>query len=143
MPQFVLAVDPGKRNGASLWTLEGVCLWSAIMSFDELDDWLRAEEHVVEIVYETYRVDHRASRLKGSTNDASQTIGMLRSYAKRKHIDIFRQQNSILGVAALHMGIKLPRGHISDDLAAKLHGWYHLEDRHGFRPGRLRELNTR
>lgn len=138
---MILSVDPGKRIGVAFWTEEGRCQFRVVMTFEELDDFFETDRYIEEIVYEGFRLDHRAARQKGSNVDAAQVIGMLKSQARRRGIDIRSQTNTILPVAALHAGIKLPKGHLPDELSAYLHGFYYLEEAHGFRPSQLRELN--
>jgi hypothetical protein len=131
---FVLSVDPGKRIGVALWMPQGVLLWKVVMDFEELSDWLDSEGNVNVIVAESYRLDHRAGRQKGSKLEASQVIGMLRRETRRRGIKYVEQPNGILRVTAMHAGLKVPAvGHIRDDISALLHGFRYFEDQ-GMRP---------
>lgn len=137
---LVLSVDPGKNIGAALWTVNGVLLFKAVMDFDTLDDFLEESESISEIIYEDYRTNPWKKQ-GGSRQEAAQVIGMLKSHARRKGIDIVCQPNTILRLAAMHAGVKVPtKGHINDDVAAMLHGFYYFETV-GFDARDLRERN--
>jgi hypothetical protein len=120
---YVLAVDPGIHIGVALFTEEGVCLWRVVMDFEELTDWCQAEQSIARIVYEGFINGYRTPKLKGSKNEASQVIGMLRALARQRRIPITASRPDDLRVAALHAGIKIPKGHVRDELSAYLHGF--------------------
>lgn len=123
----VLSIDPGKRIGVALWTGRGVRAWAVVMDFEELADWLDAEHALQVIVIEGYRTNPKIKQ-GGSKQLASQVIGMVRAYARRRGIKLVIQENTILKVAGLHAGISVPtQGHLSDDLSATLHGFYYFE----------------
>lgn len=122
----VLSIDPGKRIGVSLWHSSGTLLWKVVMDFEELSDWLEAEFGLTTIVIEGYRTNPKIKQ-GGSKQLASQVIGMVRAYARRRKIKLVIQENTILRIAALHAKIAVPKGHIPDDIASVLHGFYYFE----------------
>lgn len=134
---MILSVDPGKKNGVGSWTQNGTLISLHELDFDELTDFCQ-DRLIEEVVYETFRNDHRVGRLKGSTNEASQTIGMLRSESRRRGFELHQQPNTILQVASLHAGLTLPKGHTPDRMSAYLHGFYFFESL-GMKPAALRE----
>lgn len=124
---LVLSVDPGKNIGMALWSLTGVLIFKKVLDFDTLDDFLENTQNISEIVYEDYTTNPWKKQ-GGSKQQAAQVIGMLKSHARRRGIDIVCQPNTILRVAALHSATPVPaKGHIKDDIAAYLHGWYYFE----------------
>lgn len=137
---LVVSVDPGKNIGVALWTSTGVLLFKSVMDFDTLDDFLENSSNIAEIIYEDYTTNPWKKQ-GGSKQHAAQVIGMLKSHARRRGIDIVCQPNTILRVAALHAGIKVPaKGHIEDDVSALLHGWYYFETL-GISAQEMRERN--
>lgn len=122
----MLSIDPGKRIGVSLWHEGGVLIWKAVMDFEELSDWLEVEHGLKTIVIEGYRTNPKIKQ-GGSKQLASQVIGMVRAYARRRGTKMVIQENTILRVAAMHSGISVPKGHIPDDVASVLHGFYYFE----------------
>lgn len=124
---MILSVDPGQHVGYSVWTAEGKELDRGVVEFDEflsmLAEW---EDTITKIIYEDWRLLFRQVQQTGSKMEASQVVGALKLMRALFDIELVVQSPSILPVSALHAGVKLPKGHTPDDLAAYLHGHYHF-----------------
>ena len=124
---YVVSIDPGKHIGVALWRSTGELLWKDVMEVDVLDDYLEAQHGIHAIVVEDYVTDPWKKQ-GGSTQQASQVLGMVKSCCRRHGITLVVQKNTILRVAAMHAGVSIPKkGHIKDDLSAMLHGFYYFE----------------
>lgn len=126
---MLLSIDPGKNIGFARWSEAGTLLETGIWTFDEMVEYLDREQRGISwIVYEDFIMyAHMANgRQTGSRFEASQAIGAIRSIAKRAKIKLTRQAAGILTVSALHAGVKVPKGHMPDDMSAMLHGHYYL-----------------
>jgi hypothetical protein len=122
----ILSLDPGKKIGRALWSDDGLMLFADECDLDTALDYL-ANARMHTIVVEDWRLFKRQTEQTGSKMEASQLIGAVKLWAKleddRKMVI---QPSSILPVSALHMGIKLPKGHTPDRISAMLHGHYYL-----------------
>lgn len=127
--RFVLSVDPGDTTGLALWTIDGELHWTDEKSLEELEAWvLDLGTSLSIIVYEDFRLyRHKAMQQTGSRFGASQAIGMIKVLGNRNGAKMIRQNSNILRIAAMHAGIKLPKGHIKDSVSAYLHGFYYFE----------------
>jgi hypothetical protein len=123
---LVVSIDPGQRNGIAIWATGGVLITKAILDFTDLTDWLESEQSIIQLVMEDYITDFRAKKLKGSKNAASQTIGMVKAYARRRDIPLAIQRNTILKPTAMHAGVPVA-AHFKDDVSAMLHGFHWFE----------------
>ena len=105
----VLGVDPGGMNGLAWfndeYSIEG---WDQI-SLDDLPRWLHRHEPQPDlIVLENYRLwKHRAIQQSGSSLPAAQAIGMVKSYASLRGIDIVEQSPQILQNAEKMSGLSM------------------------------------
>lgn len=126
---MILSVDPGEHIGVCLWTEEGELTLRTVMDFDTFGDFLDNELSIItKAVIEDYRLrGGKQMQQTGSRFEAVQVIGQVRDFARRKKATLIRQKPDILRVAAMHAGVKLPTGHIPDDLSAYLHGFYYFE----------------
>lgn len=131
----VWSIDPGKRIGIAEWSEKGVLQQNHIIDDVSLYGWMRNEVrspnsplgHVTRIVMEDWKLrGGRAMQQTGSRMVASQVIGSINLFAYLMDVEIILQQPQAMKVAALQHNIKLPKGHIPDDLAAKLHGLYYF-----------------
>jgi hypothetical protein len=123
---LVVSIDPGEHIGLAEWLPSGVFVGKRIIDFDTLCDYLEGSE-IVQLVVEGFVSDGHTKQ-GGSRQPASQTIGAIRAIARRRGIPIKTQSNGALKPAAMHSGISIPvKGHIPDDDAAQLHGFYWFE----------------
>lgn len=125
----LLAIDPGGMNGLA-WFKENYDLDGFTqVSLDDLPHWL--EDHDPEpdmIVVENYKLwKHRALQQSGSSMPAAQAIGMVKSYAARKHIPWIEQSPQILENAQKMSQVKMPSDHSQSHwVSAYLHGYWYL-----------------
>lgn len=121
----VLSLDPGKNIGRALWTESGKLLFNDLCDLDTALSYLVNAKGITKIVYEDWQLFTRQSEQTGSKMEASQLIGAVKLWAKLdSDRSIYSQPSSILPVSALHVGLKLPKGHTPDQMSAYLHGHY-------------------
>lgn len=123
----VLSVDPGdKRVGWALWTESGELKGNGILDPDKFLSMLIRTNGLSTIITEDWRL--RKERQKaGRPMLSSEVIGMLRYHAEATGCALIRQNPGILRITAMHADIKLPKGHIPDDVSAYLHGYWFFE----------------
>lgn len=128
---YIASIDPGGTCGVCLWEVTGVLVWQRKMSLDEFEVWCDEFPDTLSVVIcEDFTLRrNRANAQTGSKMQASQGIGIARALARRHRAKFIRQQPDILRITALHMGVKVPMGHIPDDVSAYLHGarWFMSE----------------
>lgn len=128
---YVVSIDPGGTCGVCLWEVTGQLVWQRKMLLDEFVIWCdEFAEGVTVVVCEDFTLRrNRANAQTGSKMQASQGIGIARAFARAKRAKFIRQQPDILRITALHVGVKVPQGHIPDDVSAYLHGarWFMSE----------------
>lgn len=123
----LLAIDPGKNIGKTLFTDAGKEISSGTVTLDELIDYLDHTRGIKTIVVEDWRLRSRQVQQTGSKMDAPQAIGVIKYYAKQHGITLCFQRPEVMRIAAMHFNIPYPKGHVPDALASKLHGLYFLE----------------
>lgn len=126
-----LAFDPGKTTGWAMFEPDnGMLVDSGQASLDQLMDLCREWEDlsIEGVIYEEFRVfRHKAQQQTGSTMEVAQAIGIIKSLARHKGLDVVVQQSNIKSIAEKWTGIKVPADHsISHRYDAILHGSYHL-----------------
>jgi len=137
-----LAFDPGISTGWASFDTTGEGRSKGILrGLDELMDWLSdrpAEVIPAVVICEDYRVfGHKAKAHTGSRVETVQAIGMIKVYAKKWGAELVLQPSSILTIAQLWSGARLPSNHDkSHDIAAYNHGVYYLQ-KCGIRKSRL------
>jgi hypothetical protein len=140
MQDKYLVFDPGLSTGWASFNQEGEITSKGILrGLDELISFLSDREDYPDVViYEGYRVfGHKAKAHIGSKVEAVQAIGMIKVYASRWKAEIVEQPSSILSIAQLWSGVRLPSNHDkSHDIAAYNHGVYYLQ-KSGIRKSRL------
>jgi len=129
----VLSIDPGERVGVAKWSDLGKLRMNTTMlllDFEEyltLDGWSDGEP-INAVVLEDWRLRQgKQIAQTGSRMLTSQCIGMVRLFAKLHGAALILQDPSILRLTAMHANIKLPKGHIKDEMSAYLHGYYFFE----------------
>ena len=140
MQDKYLVFDPGLSTGWASFNQEGEITSKGILrGLDELISFLSDREDYPDVViYEGYRVfGHKAKAHIGSKVEAVQAIGMIKVYASKWRAEIVEQPSSILTIAQLWSGVKLPSNHDkSHDIAAYNHGVYYLQ-KNNIRKSRL------
>jgi len=128
MNYILTAFDPGKRIGVSAWQeiedKDPFLAYSETLTVKELDDTIEELEAPVWVIeeYTVYgNVNHTGSKV-----ETARVIGNLTGYASRKGIKVVMQPATILKIAAMHAGIKLPKGHTPDQMSSFLHGYEYL-----------------
>jgi hypothetical protein len=135
-----LVFDPGLSTGWAAFDEKGDVQAKGILrGLDELISFLSDREDYPDVViYEGYTVfGHKAKAHIGSKVETVQAIGMIKVYASRWKAEIVEQPSSILSIAQLWSGVRLPSNHDkSHDIAAYNHGVYYLQ-KSGIRKSRL------
>lgn len=130
-----LAFDPGVSTGWAGFDKSGEVISKGICrGLDALDDFLYeyADRPPEVVIYESYRIfGHKAKAHIGSQVETAQAIGKITTYARRWKSKVIPQPSSILTIAQLWSGVKLPSNHDrSHDIAAYNHGVYYLQSNH-------------
>lgn len=127
--KLILAVDPGKLTGIVTMTRNGVVIdlgnYPMVAVYELLDKEFAKTIQLV--IMEEYIVGSRAAKLKGSRNEASQVIGVVRAWANVYKIPVVMQMPGIKTIAEKLSG-KTPKGAHKDMhwLDAFNHGYYWL-----------------
>lgn len=131
-PDHLLVFDPGKTTGI-VYFENGVPRKSHQINLDDLDEFLelnyeltfRAAEHGT-VLYENFKLfSWKAKQQSGSAMEASQAIGMIRSFARRTKSSIYDQSPQIKPIAYKWAGVNKPKDHSkSHYLDAYVHGVY-------------------
>lgn len=105
----ILGVDPGGMNGLAWFGDDYKFDNFAQISLEDLPIWLQKHEPQPDlIILENYRLwKHRAVQQAGSSLPAAQAIGMVKSYAKIRGIEIIEQSPQVLQNAEKMSGIKM------------------------------------
>jgi hypothetical protein len=78
------------------------------------------------IILEPYRVWNNRFNHQGNKLYTSRVIGQIESFCRRYEVRIVEVQPSLKKIAAQWAGVKVPKGHMPDMMAAFLLGYYHL-----------------
>ena len=127
--KYVLAVDPGKRNGIALFEdiKDGQLKANLIMTVDQLIDYVNSDDfdsNLSVIVVEDYIIGPKGNQ--GSHGEAIQVIGILRAFAAKLSIPFVRQPPENRLIAAKWAGEHVRKSHMPDDQSARLHGIFYL-----------------
>jgi hypothetical protein len=129
--KYILAVDPGKRNGIAIFedVKDGKLELNTIMTVDQLIEWTNngptyPGSVLSAIVVEDYIINGRVNN--GSRGEAIQVIGILRALAARLSIPFVRQPPENRLTAAKWAGEHVRKSHMPDDQSARLHGIFYL-----------------
>lgn len=142
MSNYYVAFDPGKDTGVAAYNEKGVLQETNIIrGMLDLDNYLDKIEEAKEtrvIIYEKYRAGYSAQNLTtkkyatihgGKPLITEQVIGMILRTARKIGAEIVGQEPSILNVAQLWTGYKIPKNHDqSHHISAMCHGMYYLID---------------
>lgn len=124
-----LAFDPGAATGVCRFDHTGDEVELKILrGLDALADYLEECKPASVVIYESYIVfQKKANAHIGSNLPTAQAIGMIKAKARKWGATIIPQPSSILPIAQMWSGVKLPSNHKeSHDIAAFNHGVYYL-----------------
>jgi hypothetical protein len=123
-----IAFDPGKTTGWATFNADGyLTLFGEIVGEDKLTDFLEELDFTPSvIIYEDYIINPHV-RQGGKRPVASEAIGIIKSFARRKQIELVNQRNTVLDIGLKWAGLKRPKGHLPDKYSAIAHGTYYLE----------------
>lgn len=134
-PHVLLAIDPGKINGISIFR-DGKVESISQVHIDELPtflfDFARVnEDQEVVIVYENFKLfKGKALQQSGSKMEASQVVGQLKMIAAQHRWKIYDQSPNIKPIAEKWSKTKPPSDHSkSHQVDAYNHGVYFLVSR--------------
>lgn len=126
-----LAIDPGEfsNNGYALFNKKGVCLDKDQITRDALMALL--DEYVDEltaVIIEDFTLfKNKALQQSGSKLETVRVIGAVEDFCRRHEIECVKQASSILAIAQLWSGEKMPKNHSKSHwVAAYNHGYYYL-----------------
>lgn len=128
---MIIAFDPGDTTGVVIFSEDCIVMWTAQLSLDELIDWLDMYDPTVQgivthVIVEDYVLfAKRAVRQSGSRMKASQGIGAIKLFARKRNAKVVMQPASILPIAQKFSGVTMPSNHAQSHwVSAFLHGYY-------------------
>lgn len=131
-PEVLLAVDPGRTNGVSIFR-DGKVVSIDQVHLDNLPAFLsdfkeNYDFDNIVIVYENFKLfKGRAIQQSGSSMEASQAIGQLKMLAAQNNWKIYDQPPNIKAIAQKWSGSVPPKNHSqSHQIDAYNHGVYWL-----------------
>ncbi len=131
LPGKIIGVDPGKMNGIAIFNGDGSLDTFGQMTIDEILDWSDSYDQDISVlvVEDFVTFKKRAMQQAGSRQHASQVIGMMKSFAKRKGARLVLQEASKLSTAEKVSGIKMPADHsVSHQVSAYNHAYFWMHN---------------
>lgn len=141
-PDHLIAFDPGKTTGVAYF-VNGQVKAQHQIKLDDLDEFLEDKyERIFRnadpgvVIYENFKLfSWRAKQQSGSAMEASQAIGMIKSFARRTRASIFDQSPQIKPIGYKWAGLTAPKNHSkSHEVDAYVHGVYWMVH------GRMRQI---
>lgn len=143
--ELYISVDPGQTVGVATWDVDGHLIHKSKMPSPTFDTFLEAltrpeyPNKVIKFIIEEYRVyGSKSTAHIGSKLPTVQCIGKVKMIARLLGVPVVEQPATKLRVAAKWAGVKIPGGHIPDEISAYLHGYYYLH-KAGLIPARVLE----
>lgn len=127
-PHYI-SIDPGKSTGWVTWDKNGnVIKQGTCRGRDEFEQLLEDLGSVPVVVVEDFTLfKHKALQQSGSKMETSKVIGSIESWVRRNKSELVMQPASILTIAQLWSGVKMPKNHnVSHWVSAYNHGYYYL-----------------
>lgn len=127
-PHYI-SIDPGKSTGWVTWDRNGnVIQQGTTRTRDEFEDLLDSMGSVSVVIVEDFTLyKNKALQQSGSKMETSKVIGSIESWARRNKATLVMQPASILAIAQLWSGVKMPKNHnVSHWVSAYNHGMYYL-----------------
>jgi len=128
-----VSVDPGTSVGLATWDSDGKLIHKSEMHRVDFEKYLwgliepNYPHKIIKFIVEKYVVyGQKATAHVGKDNPTEQVIGMIDMIARRLGVPVIKQPATILRIAAKWAGVKVPAGHIPDQISAYLHGYYYL-----------------
>lgn len=128
-----VSVDPGESVGLATWDEQGKLIHKSKMPRVDFEKYLWGlvepgyPHKILKFIVEKYVVyGNMATAHIGQSNPTEQVIGMVDMIARRLGVSVVKQPATILRIAAKWAGVKVPSGHIPDQVSAYLHGYYYL-----------------
>lgn len=126
-----IAIDPGEasNNGIAIFNKTGFCLKYDQVTRDGVMDLLYENSSTLTaVIIEDYKLfKNKALQQSGSSLEAVRVIGEVEGFCRRKNITLQKQPSSILAIAQLWSGKKLPKNHKNSHwVSAYNHGYYFL-----------------
>lgn len=138
------AIDPGKHCGLSVFDwVSGTHLKSIKLEDYVLLNMLTQEANIGRI--ECIVIEDFISRggiTRGSRNEASQIIGAVKLSARGNSISVIRQEPGVRTTAAKWAGVRVPKGHMPDEMSSYLHGVYYLRKQGKFKTVLERKMKS-
>jgi len=131
LPYDVVAFDPGKNTGISYWNWEtGEHLRSIRtlgLELTQLYVGSIVKGPIKWMIIEKYIPNQQVKR--ADLGEALQVIGMVKGAGAAHNIPVVEQMPADRLIAAKWAEVRIPRGHMPDDLSAYLHGYYFMRTR--------------
>lgn len=126
-----LAIDPGEasNNGYALFDETGFMTEFDQITRDALMDMLEEySDDLIAVIIEDYTLfKNKALQQSGSKLETVRIIGEVEGFCRRHKITIVKQDPSILKIAQLWSGKKMPKNHSKSHwVSAYNHGYYYL-----------------
>ena len=124
-----VSIDPGESTGWVTWDKTGQMIaQGTCRGRDALEDLLESLGPVPVVVVEDFTLyKNKALQQSGSKLETVRVIGSIESWARRNKSTIKMQPASILSIAQLWSGMKMPKNHrVSHWVSAYNHGYYYL-----------------
>lgn len=144
--KIYISVDPGQTVGVATWHEDGSFIHKSKMQEPVFEVFLQGllapgyPNEVIKFIIEEYRVyGSKSTAHIGSKIPTAQCIGKVKMVASMLNVPVIEQPATKLRVAAKWAGVKVPGGHIPDDISAYLHGYYYLH-KAGLIPARVLEF---
>ncbi len=127
---YYLSIDPGKTSGWVTWDSNGNMLkqgqTKGPIEFESLLEELSDSVRVAVVEDFTLYRSH-ALQQSGSKMETSKLIGVIESWCRRNDVNLVMQPASILSIAQLWSGVKMPKNHAKSHwVSAYNHGYYYL-----------------
>jgi hypothetical protein len=124
-----LAIDPGGTNGWAFFNNSGFCEEFGQGDRDELKEFFKEYfDQIDTVIIENFKLfKKKALQQSGSDMVASRVIGAVEEWCKDGKKTLVKQDSSILSIAQLWSGRKMPKNHAQSHwVAAYNHGYYYL-----------------
>jgi hypothetical protein len=129
-----MAFDPGKRTGWATFDAHGLLtLFGVIIGEDDLMEFLEDIQKIPKVIIVEDYIINPNIRQGGRRPVASEAIGIISSFAKRKKVTLVRQPNTCLSSGLKWAGLEKPKGHLPDAYSAIAHGTFYVQSK-GIRP---------
>lgn len=136
-PDHMIVFDPGKVTGVAYFN-RGEIQKLHDVELDDLDEFLELNYELLfmaadpgVVLYENFKLfSWKAKQQSGSVMEASQAIGMIKSFARRTKSMIYDQSPQVKPIAYKWAGIQVPKNHKNSHRTdAFVHGEYWMVKR--------------